>query len=206
MLSSRAKQYRSVVVAAAATSTSSNALHVKTTIQRASLALLIRLIEYQDLASKLAPVCLQPLLAQLFDDNGRIDDDICGALLGLRCSVSANDTRKVLDKVVEEAIKRKTVDILKVFDFIRDLVTTAAMAEDSLSLVPVTEAICMRSLILQGLHGAAPESIRNAAFDCARSLFEGTQCSWTVELELESRGQFVGEHTPIIIKTIVDHH
>lgn len=134
--------------------------YIRTTMRNAALAIVEALLGYEDLAAELAPVCLQPIAAQFFDQTGCICDEVGSVLLGLCCAAdTAAVTSLVVDRIVKDAIDRKILDILKVLEFIKGFVSTTVALGFSPTmrrmpkLLVISEPSSIRSLLLQAFHG-----------------------------------------------------
>jgi hypothetical protein len=144
----------------AASSSGGDTQYIRTTMRNAALAIVEALVGYKDLAAELAPICLQPIAAQFFDQTGCICDEVGSVLLGLCCAAgAAAETSQVVDRIVKDAIDRKILDILKVLEFIKGFVTTTVAQSFSPTihrtpkLLAISESSSMRSVLLQALHG-----------------------------------------------------
>ena len=67
------------------------------------------------------------------------------------------------------------------------------------AMVLLKSSEALRSFLLQGLHGSAPESTRDRGLECVFCLFKTSNCNWslesvqeTVKMEGLQKGQFAG--------------
>ena len=133
----------------------------------------------------------------------------------------------VVDKVVYLAHKGKSREVSDILRFCTDAIagniyiersnscqscgsgsgssssssSSSVIADDNCdrAMVLLNSSEALRSFLLQGLHGSAPESTRDLSLECVFCLFKTSNCKWSLESIQETKkmeglqiGQFAG--------------
>ena len=213
---------------------------IQSLLRSAALSILGSLVEYRGPVLQLEQVCIQPLLALCFDDKGDVCETEMQILVECAKRVTIMGASSILDGLFVEAHRKKSKHIELVlrscenilsyrekFEMVesesdrRGYRTSEEKQEGEIEqkLIDLSASEAIRSLILQGLHGGAPESLRDITLEvnyryfhfttiltfdllflqCLLVMFRSCYCSWTVETDQDLskmsgvvQGQFAG--------------